>query len=90
MKAYAISYDGRLALMFENRNLRDFFISEVDGFDISTYAEFREVERLARDRFDEWGNTLRSSGYVACDMSIPEYWDGWWDVFDKAIENGLI
>lgn len=89
-KAYAVSDDGHCGLMFKSRALRDLFIANVDGFKASTYAEYRKIERNDNDIVDQWGNTVLSASYSAIDMSIDEYWDGWWDVYDMALQSSLL
>lgn len=89
-KAYAASNDGHCGLMFKSKALRDLFVENIDGYRASTCAEYRKIERNDNDSVDQWGNTVRYSCYSALDMSIGEYWDGWWDVFDMAAAAGLL
>lgn len=88
-KAYAISKDGKVAYMFQSKALRDFFAKRVLGIEPTTCAEYRRVERMAREKRDEWGYRVDSK-YSANDMSVDEYWDGWWDLYDEAYELGLL
>ncbi len=88
-KAYAkSSKNGKAVFMFASKALRDFFIDNVEGYEVATCAEYRKAER-EENRRDEWGWEIFSD-YSAFDMSVPEYWDGWWDVYDEAYELGLL
>ena len=89
-KAYAASNDGHCGFMFKSKALRDFFIANVDGYKAITCSEYRKIERGDNDSVDQWGNTVRFASYSAYDMSIGEYWDGWWDVYDMAEAQGLL
>ncbi len=89
-KAYAASNDGLSGLMFASAKLRDFFLENIEGYRKSTCAEYRKIKRNDEDSLDEWGNTVGFSSYNALDMSVAEYWDGWWDVYDRAAEAGLV
>ena len=88
-KAYAKSNDGKAGFMFKSKALRDLFVASVDGYENATCAEYRGIERKSEDSVDEWGNTVRFSPFIACDMDVVEHWDGWWDVYDKAVELGI-
>lgn len=81
-KAYAISDDGRQALMFKSAALRDFFCSRVNGISKCKAAEAYRV----RDEEEKDPECCNVSFY---DMDILEYWEGDWDVLDEAIKLGI-
>lgn len=89
-KAYAKSNDGFAGFLFNGTALRDFFLENVEGYQKATCAEFRAIKRKEDNSQDQWGNTVRYTNFRTFDMTIPEYWDGWWDQYDKACELGLL
>ena len=96
--AYAISEDGKTALMFPNKALRDLFIAELPpksensfgkDFKVGTCDQYRKAE-MAEQRWMNDEGIWADREYVAIDMSIAEFWDGIWDLYDKAYDAGLL
>lgn len=97
-KAYAISEDGKMALMFKSKALRDWFIAELPpkrendfghDFEVGTCDQYRKAYRAEQRWMNDVG-TWADSKYSAIDMGVGEYWDGHWDMYDKAYELGLL
>ena len=97
-KAYAISEDGTVALMFGSKRLRDWFIENLPpkrenhfGHDFKpcTRDEYRKNERAYMQWTESKWNARAAPDFDVVDMRIPEFWDGHWDMYDKACEAGL-
>lgn len=98
-KAYAISEDGKTALMFNSKALRDWFIAELPpkrendfgcDFEIGTCDQYRKVLRAEMRWMTDQGSWA-DRGYYALDMSLGEYWDGCLDgMYAKAYDLGLL
>ena len=97
--AYAISEDGKTALMFKSRALRDWFIAELPpkrensfgkDFMVGTCDQYRKVLRAEARCMNDRG-TRADREYLAFDMSVGEYWDCELDeMWTRAIEMGLM